>query len=181
MKARYVIDTNVFIAASSLNLSSLTAVCAMPDDPALRQRVWQWLEDFRRSSSRMVIDSTWMIDEEYRRHLCHGDFGMLVYLEKLDTACCDMVDISCDSDGYAILDEELQRVVHDRADRKMVAVALEAYALTSSCAIAFAADSDWHGWQDTLEARGVELEAVIEVWSRAKYEEKNAKKERKQR
>ena len=50
----------------------------------------------------------------------------------------------------------------DDADRKMVAAALEALEKTGFCAIAFASDTNWYGWQDALERRGLDIDAVIE-------------------
>ena len=57
----------------------------------------------------------------------------------------------------------------------MVAAALDAKFLHGNCAIAFAGDSDWHGWEDPLAAAGLELEPLIPEWSRAKYQEKLGK------
>jgi hypothetical protein len=80
--------------------------------------------------------------------------------------------VQYDENGDGILDEALQTIVHDRADRKMVAAALDAKQCYAQCAVAFAGDSDWHGWENDLQTRGLELEALIPEWSRVKYRDK---------
>ena len=66
----------------------------------------------------------------------------------------------------------LAPVIHDLADRKIVAAALEAVRTLGLAPIAFAGDTDWHEWEDQLAQHGVALEPIIESWSRAKFAEK---------
>lgn len=172
MKDRYVVDTNVIIAASTIDDISINAT---PEDAELRIQVWNWLKEFKSSESHLVLDGQGYIQKEYRTKLGQNAYGLQVVRHKWDTIAYDLVSIEYDSDGHAILNESLQTVVDDRADRKMVAAALAALTDYGNSCIAFAADSDWHRWEDEIKKAGVELEPIIEQWSRAKYDEKKAK------
>jgi hypothetical protein len=175
MNARYVVDTNVLIAASAVDANSPIARNATPTDPALRMKVWQWLSEFQQSNTRLALDGRGGIENEYAKNLGFNDFGRQVVKHKWDTCAVDQVEVTYDANGHGILDEPLQTIVHDCDDRKMVAAALDAIGRHGSCAIAFAGDSDWHGWETALEKAGLVLEPLIEEWSRAKFAEKNAK------
>ena len=74
-----------------------------------------------------------------------------------------------DGNGEAILPASLAQVVHDGADRKMVAAALASHAQFGEGCVAFAGDTDWHDWEDALAEHAVLLEPIIEAWSRAKH------------
>ncbi len=56
MRDRYVVDTNVLIAASAADPVNPADIIATPTDPALRLEVWQWLDTFEKSDSRLVLD-----------------------------------------------------------------------------------------------------------------------------
>jgi hypothetical protein len=172
MRPRYVVDTNVLIAASAGDPQQHRSIAATPEDPALRLAVWQWLKAFKESDSRLVLDGAGRIFEEYRHQLGFGDYGHQVVLHKWSTCASDVVEIAYDADGNAVLPADLQPVVHDLADRKMVAACAEAIRVHGACWIAFAGDTDWHGWEQALSAHGIPLEPVIEAWSRQKYAEK---------
>ena len=88
------------------------------------------------------------------------------------TAATDDVTVQYDAEGHGVLPSSLVSVVHDLADRKMVAAALEAVRTYGVAPIAFAGDTDWHEWEDHLVGHGVKLEPIIEQWSRAKFDEK---------
>ncbi len=172
MRSRYVVDTNVLIAASAGNPQQHRPIEATPEDPTLRLAVWQWLKAFKESDSRLVLDGAGRIFEEYRHQLGFGDYGHQVVLHKWSTCASDVVEIAYDTDGNAVLPADLQPVVHDLADRKMVAACAEAIRVHGACWIAFAGDTDWHGWEQALSAHRIPLEPVIESWSRQKYAEK---------
>ena len=177
MKVRYVVDTNVLIAASAIDISSAAAHNATPADPTLRMKVWQWLYDFEQSKSRLVLDGEGGIEKEYEesRFLEFTDYGRQVVMHKWDMCAVDQVSVEYDKDGHGILEEPLQTVVHDRADRKMVAAALNAQIMHGECTIAFAGDTDWHDWEPDLKRAGLNLEPIIPEWSLAKFAEKNNK------
>lgn len=75
MRERYVVDTNVLIAASAADADSPIAKDATPKDPRLRMQVWEWLSAFQRSSKRLVLDGQGRIYKEYTNKLGFNDFG----------------------------------------------------------------------------------------------------------
>lgn len=177
MKPRYVVDTNVLITASAADPVAPRDIGATPQDPALRSQVWQWLAEFENSPARLVLDSAGKIKEEYDRKLGFNDYGIQVVIHKWSTAAVDNVDVQYDTDGHAVLPPLLASVVHDLADRKMIAAALEAQKCHGESAIAFAGDTDWHDWEQMLIQAGLALEPIIEGWSRAKHAEKARRKQ----
>lgn len=172
MKARYVVDTNVLIAASAGDPLHPKDIDATPPDAELRQQVWAWLDAFQQSDARLVLDLAGLIYDEYSRKLDIGDFGIQVVMHKWSTAAVDNVAVEYDADGHALLPPILAEVVHDTADRKMVAAALAAHAEFGEGVVAFAGDTDWHDWEVALQAHHVLLEPIIEAWSRQKHAEK---------
>lgn len=171
--ARYVVDTNVLVAASSADPSRPKDIDATPEDPAMRQIIWQWLTEFDESNSHLVLDEAGKIYDEYYgcKDLGFNSFGIQVVMHKWSTAATDSVFVAYDSDGHGMLPATLAPTIHDTADRKMVAAALE-----SKAPVAFAGDTDWHDWETVLRQHGVTLEPIIETWSRAKWKEKKRKK-----
>lgn len=166
------VDTNVLIAASAADPVHPKDIDATPADPALRQEVWQWLSAFEQSDSRLVLDGAGKVLEEYQRKLGFNDFGIQVVMHKFSTAAADVVDVDFDDDGHGVLPDALVPIVHDPADRKMVAAALAAHALFGEGCVAFAGDTDWHDWEEDLARHDVLLEPIIEAWSRQKHAEK---------
>ena len=175
MRDRYVVDTNVLIAASAANPLHPADIAATPTDPALRYAVWEWLHAFEQSDSRLVLDQDNRIWDEYNNKLGHDDFGIQVVIAKWSNAAVDGVPVAYDQDGHGLLPEALEAVVHDRADRKMVAASLASHAAFGEGCIAFAGDTDWHDWETALQGQGLMLEPIIEEWSRAKHAEKQSK------
>lgn len=172
MKNRYIIDTNVLIAASAGDPVSPTDIDATPSDPTLRIAIWKWLNDFEVSASSIVMDELHVIWDEYYNKISGGDYGMQVIMFKYDKGMCDLVSVTYDCDGIAILPEALTAVVHDISDRKFVAASLASIEKAGDGCIAFAGDSDWHGWERDLNRHGIELEPIIRDWSLRKYHEK---------
>jgi len=175
MRDRYVVDTNVLIAASAADPIHPKDIDATPDDPALRMRVWQWLDQFQASPSRMVLDSAMEIYNEYQHKLGFNDFGIQVVIHKWSTAAVDMANVQYDEYGHGMLYPPLEAVIHDNADKKMVAAALDSLQQFGEGCIAFAGDTDWHDWETDLQAVGLLLEPIIEEWSRIKHAEKMAR------
>ena len=174
MRPRYVVDTNVLIAASAvLNPISSSAKDATPKDPELRQEVHEWLTEYQCSDSRMVLDGEGGINQEYCDNLGFNDFGRQVVIHKQSTCVVDYVDVLYDDNGHGYLEEPLASVIHDLSDRKMVAAALEALALEGGCVIANSGDTDWYDWVEALLKQGIEVEQIIRDWSYAKWVEKS--------
>lgn len=166
------VDTNVLIAASAADPRHPKDIDATPSDPKLREEVWKWLDRFNTADARLILDGEDRIFEEYCRKLGFNDFGRQVILSKMSTSAVDLVGVDYDDNGEGVLPEALAPVIHDGADRKMVAAALGSHALFGEGCVAFAGDTDWHGWEEALKQHSVLLEPIIEAWSRAKYAEK---------
>jgi len=172
MHNRFVVDTNVLIAASSADPIHPKDIDATPEDPALRMRVWSWLKAFRESDDRLVLDLQGGIFGEYRNKLGFNDFGIQVVMHKWSTCAVDDVVVEYDQGGHGVLPDSLSPVVLDLEDRKMVAACLEAIRLYEACRIAFAGDTDWHDWETALAEHGVNLVPIIEDWSRQRHAQK---------
>lgn len=172
MRQRYVVDTNVLIAASAADPIHPKDNDATPNDPALRMKVWEWLERFQQGDSRLILDADLKIFDEYHQKLGFNDYGMQVVMHKWSTAAVDNVPVEYDADGLAVLPETLRPVIHDGADRKMVAAALASHVVFGEGCVAFAGDTDWHDWENALAQHQVLLEPIIEEWSRQKHAEK---------
>lgn len=69
MRERYVVDTNVLIAASTVDAYFPVAKDATPKDPQLRMQVWEWQSAFQQSSKRLVLDGQGGIEREYANKL----------------------------------------------------------------------------------------------------------------
>lgn len=172
MRTRYVVDTNVLIAASAADPQSPKDIDATPQDPALRYAIWHWLDSFQRSDSHLVLDMAGRIYDEYNHKLGFNDFGIQVVMSKWSTAAVDNVDVDYDDGGYGVLPDVLAAVVHDNDDRKIVAAALASQAQFGEGCIAFAGDTDWHDWEGALQDQQLKLEPIIEAWSRQKHADK---------
>ena len=175
MRIRYVVDTNVLIAASAADPNHPTDIDATPDDPELRMQIWKWLSEFQASTSRMVLDSEQGIWTEYCKKLGFNDFGIQVVQHKWDTGAVDSVEVAYDKNSHGVLKSPLRALIHDKEDRKMVAAALDAHEKYGEGCVAFAGDTDWHDWEDDLLANDVLLEPIIERWSRQKHAQKKAR------
>lgn len=176
MKQRYIVDTNVLIAASAGDPSNIRGIDATPEDPGQRKIVWEWVNRFIESESNMVLDKGLKIYDEYINKLTFNDYGIQAVMRKWDKAQVDNVDIGYDENGNGKIPETLESVVHDLADRKMVAAAIASKTLYDEGCIAFAGDTDWHEWENDLLGHEILLEPIIEDWSRAKFREKQARK-----
>jgi len=96
-------------------------------------------------------------------------------MHKWSTAAVDNVNVRYDEHGDGILHPPLDAVIHDKADKKMVAAGLDSLHQFGEGCIAFAGDTDWHDWETNLQAAGLMLEPIIEDWSRAKHVAKMAR------
>lgn len=182
--ARYLVDTNVLIAASAaMARRKGMALLAhhrevSPADPALQEQVLRWLEGFAASPAHLVLDLAGAINIEYHHKLDFHDYGIEVVMSKLYRDEVDRVQVDYDRDGAGLLPQPLDEVVHDLADRKMVAAALQALALPGSSAVVFAGDTDWHDWESELTRTGLTLLPLIPDWSRTRHAEKRQRHHR---
>jgi hypothetical protein len=176
--ARYLVDTNVLIAASAAMARRRGTTLlphhreVSPPDPALQEQVLCWLEGFAASPAHLVLDVAGAINIEYHHKLDFHDYGIEVVMAKLYRDEVDRVQVDYDHDGAGILPQPLDEVVHDLADRKMVAAALQALNLPGSSAIVFAGDTDWHDWESELSRTGLTLLPLLPDWSRTRHTEK---------
>lgn len=172
MRARYVVDTNVLIAASAADPTHPKDIDATPDDPALRLKVWEWLDQFNVGVARLVLDTESGIYDEYCKKLGFNDYGIQVVMNKWSTSAVDNVVVAYDKHKEGVLPATLTAVVHDGEDKKMVAAALASHMDFGEGCVVFAGDTDWHDWEDALARHDVILEPIIEAWSRKKHAEK---------
>lgn len=172
---KHVIDTNVLLVASSAHESSPFAPDATPiEEKVLRNKVLTWLVDFEQSDRQIVYDWGWKIPGEYQNKLTEQDYGMRVFLHKLDTGRATGVLVNYDADGHAIIDNLVLRgAITDLADRKMVAAVLAAGGIANGCTLVNACDTDWYDWQTELEYAGVIVEQLLgQEWCYPKWQEK---------
>ena len=64
--------------------------------------------------------------------------------------------------GVGCLPSDLEKVVHDRSDRKFVAAALIDIATGGRSTIVNAVDTDWCDWQEALKHHGIVVTHLIE-------------------
>lgn len=175
MRDRYVVDTNVLLAASAVSVTPLPHpqhADVTPPENDLRARILQWVQAFAESDAHLVLDEAGEIEKEYHHKLGYNDYGLQVVRDKRESGKVDRVLVEYDTDGNGIVPQPLDETVHDLADRKMVAAAIAALSLPGTSAVAFAGDTDWHDWEPQLIQTGLTLEPIIEKWSRARHAEK---------
>lgn len=178
---KHVIDTNVLLVASAAHDGSPFAPDAPPVQVAeLRQKVLQWLMDFEASERQIVLDYGWMIVGEYRGDhrrdkLTEQDYGLQLVLSLWSTNRYFGFLLEEEDDGRTrIANPDLDPVVTDQADRKMVAGVLAAGGRTGGCTLVNSCDTDWYDWQGQLEAAGVFVDQLIPEWCHPKWLEKHA-------
>jgi len=142
--------------------------------------VLEWLMAFEGGAGRMVVDEDWEILTEYQNKLTDQDYGHRVVFEKMARGEMDYVEVEWVADPsynvkVAVLEEPLKSVIHDLADTKMVAASIKANAENLPCTIVNACDTDWYDWQHALESVGVQVDQLIEAWSRKKWREHHAR------
>ncbi len=162
--ADHVVDTNVLIAASAHDPVSPFPPTGTHVPPAEKLVVFEWLRAFRLDSNRYaVLDLQNRIFVEYRRKLTKDDYGIRAMLEKVQGGRARYVSIEYDTNGDAVLPNNLQKVVTDAADRKIVAAVV---ADGCQCSIVNACDTDWYDIEEPLQTHGVVVEQLIDGWNR---------------
>ena len=169
--SRFLIDTNVMLAASACVELSALADHAMPTELPLRERVYRWLVEFERAESRMVLDEDDLIRGEYECNMRYNpatyeqEYGMRVLQGKIDSYLVDYVPLDGhigQSGEQELLTDELCGIVTDRADRKWVAAALAADILFGEVSpIVYSAESDWYAIEQALEPHRVQFVRLL--------------------
>ncbi len=157
-----VIDTNVLLVASAAVPEPHFKDCDhVPAEQ--KKKVLKWLIEFRTDGeSKLVLDQFFKIWEEYNNRMTAQDIGLLVVTEKLQFSLLRTVDIDYDENGHGCLPPELEKVVHDRSDRKFVAVAVKDLSQGGDSTIINAVDSDWCDWEDALRRHGITVRHLID-------------------
>lgn len=139
----HVVDTNVLVVATAAELA-WTRPRIPTNDPAVIQRVFEWVVAFRMDAERQLVmdfpSKTILL--EYKNNLPDFQcFGRRVVQHKFDTGALSIVDLDYWMNGneaVAVLPTGTDRYFHDLGDRKMVAAAYEA-----ATPIVNATDGDW--------------------------------------
>ena len=175
--ARFLVDTNVMLAASAILEHSSAATRAMPNEIKLREMIFDWLVNFDQSDDRIVLDGAGLVQAEYERNMPYNwreqEYGMQVLQSKIDRMQVDHVPISsleANGEHIAVLDPAHEEIVTDREDRKWVACALAALELLGeSPPIVYGAETDWYIAADKLKAIGVCVQSLLPTtWYQAK-------------
>jgi hypothetical protein len=159
----YIIDTNVLLVASASDPNSRFQDCDHIS-PEQQEIVLNWLMEFRKDKQRkVVLDHAFKIWDEYHNKMVRGqDLGSLVVAEKLQSALVRVIEIAYNEDGHGCLPPELEKVIHDRSDRKFVAVALLDISLGNKSTIINAVDTDWCEWEKALNVVGINVKHIID-------------------
>ncbi len=158
----HIIDTNVLLVASAQHPGSPFKDSQVPAEQ--QQVVLDWLIAFRKDHRRkVVLDQFFKIWEEYNNKITGQDIGLLVVAEKLQSSLLRTVDIAYDEHGHGCLPPELEEVVHDRSDRKFVAVAWIDRSQGGESTIVNAVDSDWADWEESLKPFGITVRHLIDA------------------
>jgi hypothetical protein len=168
---RFLIDTNVMLAASACVELSALAEHAMPTELPLRETVYRWLVEFDEGDARMVLDDDGLIRGEYENNMHYNratyeqEYGMRVLQNKIDRYQADHVplDAHTSSSGeMEYLSDELCGIVTDRADRKWVAAAHAAEVLFGEVPpIVYGAESDWYEIEHALRPHRISFVRLL--------------------
>jgi len=152
----HIIDTNVLLVASARHPISPFRDCDhVPVEQ--QQTVLDWLMEFRKDGQRqIVLDLSCKILDEYHNKLTRGqDLGSLVVMEKMQLGQVRFVKVVYDQHGHGCLPPVLEKVVHDRSDRKFVAAAMIDLSNGDESTIINAVDTDWYAWETALKRAGI--------------------------
>jgi hypothetical protein len=103
MKSRYVVDTNILIAANAGNPAESRKVDATPSDPVLQRQVWEWLVSLLKSSSRMVVDVQGKIRKEYATNIFKGGYAEQFMLAMSSTGRVDLVSLRYEAASLCVV------------------------------------------------------------------------------
>ncbi len=174
----HVVDTNVLIVASGEHPESPFSSANHPvENSDYAEQVFDWVSVLKTSTKRIILDYDDAIYKEYRNKLTEQDYGLIVLREKMERGEMDYVFLEWEEepgnpDRIAVLNQTLKAVVHDRSDRKMVAACICAKDDYGRTTIVNACDTDWVGWEESLQNEGIVVEQLIDDWVRDKWQEK---------
>lgn len=139
----YVVDTNVWLVAQAG--ANVDEECHLE---ALR-----FLDLLDDGETCIAVDDQHLIFGEYFGLLSQqlASFHLLTDLIRQERVLQRQIDVS---EGAAVLPNALERLVHDRSDRKFVAVSLS---FASIPPVVNASDRDWVDWEDGLGDYGIEV------------------------
>ena len=154
-----IIDTNLWVTASRPLDSHLSHECA--------RNVLRFVIDLQNNDDHLAVDYSWQILDEYYREISEQDlaYEILALLAKQNRF--DWTRIEIDSEGNAIV--PLECAIHDRSDRKFVAVSL---AHEARPPIHNASDEDWLEDETILANCGIQVIHHCEAELRRRLKEK---------
>lgn len=130
-----IVDANVWAMADRSIIAGLSK-----EEENCIKACRDWLERFVKSEDRLIVDWTYRIISEYRRHISRGGFAEQE-LNKLEAQSGKRLvgrQIEFDGNGHAILPEGF--AFHDPEDRKFIALAMQS---NPYAPIYNATDTDW--------------------------------------
>lgn len=145
----------------------------MPQEVELREFVYEWLAEFERSESHIVMDEEGLVWDEYERNMPFNryeqEYGMQVLQNKLDRNQVEYMPIEAleaNGEHIAVLAPHHESLVPDREDRKWVACALAALVLHGEAPpIVYGAETDWYMAEPQLISLGLRFERLLpEAW-----------------
>ncbi len=139
----YVVDTNVWYVAQ----------IGVDIDTECHLEALKFLDHLDDGKTCIAVDDQHLVFGEYFGLLSQqlAPYHLLTRLIRQERVLQRKIDVS---EGMAVLPNELERLVHDRNDRKFVAVSLS---FSSLPPVVNAADRDWVGWEDGLRDHGIEV------------------------
>jgi hypothetical protein len=159
-----VLDTNV-LTIGSAPLADWVHPRIPLSEKRLVQKVFQWLRAFREDPTRhLVMDDEQTILTEYKTRRNMPEFthyGRQVVQHKISTGATCWVTLEYWANGderVARLPAEIEALLHDLGDRKMVAAAVAAKApIVNAC------DSDWthENERRALDMMGVKVVQIL--------------------
>ena len=139
----YVVDTNVWYVAQ----------IGIDADADCHLEALKFLDYLDNGEKCIAVDDQHLILGEYFGHLSQqlASYHLLTRLLRQERVLHRQVNVS---ERIAVLPAALERLVHDRNDRKFVAVSLS-FSLPPP--VVNATDRDWVGWEDGLRDQGIEV------------------------
>lgn len=180
-KAKWVIDTNVLIIATTAQQGRPPRRIAKDKDavpvktPKELWEVFSWLEAVHRDpGTHVVLDMRHrFIEKEYGNKIEKDEYGRMVIANKLSRCEYRAVYIDEDENGDPWIPHDAGHKVFDVADRRMVAAAVE-----SGAPIVNACDTDWLDLLEdgTLAELGISVHHIIEEWCRDEWKKVKGRK-----